>query len=114
MQYNLKHVNLCQCRVSGCYISNKPVSWNLVGVATGYIPGALFVYIFLRYFARRTAIMTTLIGVTMALVPHYLCLNAGSKSVIFLTTTMFVTSSLKIENVYAQESFPTSLRANGI
>ena len=68
---------------------------------------------FFQFLAAAFATLT-LIGVTMSLVPHYLCLNAGLEFVIFLTTIMFVTSSLKNETVCAQESFPTSLRANGI
>ena len=103
--------NPYRCQVSGCYILKNPISWNLIGIAVGYLPGTLVVFLLLKYFTRRTALALAFMGIAFSLVPHYLCLSVLLQPPVFAVNTMFVTTAIKIVVVYSQESFPTRLRA---
>ena len=94
-----------------CYITNSPVSWDLLGIAFGYIPGTLLVYLLLRYFSRGTALMITFISLAVSLVPHYFCLDNISQSTVLALNIAFAISSMKIITLHSQESFPTRLRS---
>ena len=111
LQLSIRRDKAYHCQESDCYIRNKPISWNLLGIAFGYIPGTFLALILLKYWSRRTAIGLSLTAIAFSLVPYYLCLNSILQSTVFAANIVFITSALKIVIVYSQESFPTRLRA---
>ena len=85
-----------RCQISGCYILNSPFSRNLIGMAFGYLPGTLLVYILLKYFSRRTALGIIFIGIALSLVPHCLYETDIFQSTVFVASIMFITSTTKL------------------